>query len=145
MFVWVLDGGGMVDIDFSVDFTQLSALRGTVRIDAGEIVLGTKNGDFGEVTEFSRAPLPTAFAERYHVIYIERQKKDWYVFLEQDLVGTIPISSLPEGSAIRVVVHGFDQDVGSVSDDSVDGDPRVFFSDLQFSKLAEEMSPVQSQ
>lgn len=145
MFVWVLDGGGMVDVDFSVDFTQLSALRGTVRIDAGEIVLGMKNGDFGEVTELNRAPLPTAFAERYHVIYIERQKKDWYVFLEQDLVGTIPISSLPEGSAIRVVVHGFDQDVGSVSGESVDGDPRVFFSDLQFSKLAEEMSPVQSQ
>ena len=137
MFVWVLEGGGVVDVDFAVDFTQPSAIRGSLRIHDRDIVLGTKTGDFGDVREFSRAALPAAFSERYHVIYIERQKKDWYVFLEQDLVGTIPISVLPEGSAIRVVVHGFDQDENSGSSVGGTDGPRVFFSDLQFSKLAE--------
>ena len=85
-------------------------------------------------------PLPSRFSERYHVVYIERQKTDWYVFLEQDLIGTIPISQLPESSAIRVVVHGSDLEAGSESAGGSDVVPRVFFSDFQLSKLAEEVS-----
>jgi serine/threonine-protein kinase len=141
LFVWVLDGGGVVDIDFADDFSQPSSLRATLRIDGGEIILGTKIGDFEEISAFSRSPLSQEFSSRYHVVYIERQKKDWYVFFEQNLVGTIPISMLPEGSAIRMVVHGSGSN--EESEASVGGDevPRVFFSDFQLSKLAEEMSP----
>ena len=140
LFVWVQDGGGVVDIDFANDFALQADVRGTLRIDAGEAILGTKNGDYDEVSVYNRVPLPPRFSERYHVVYIERQKTDWYVFLEQDLIGTIPISQLPESSAIRVVVHGSDLEAGSESAGGSDVVPRVFFSDFQLSKLAEEVS-----
>ena len=132
------DGGGVVDIDFANDFTQAAATRGTLRIDDGEMILGTKFSDFDDVSEFSRVMLPANFSQRYHVVYLERQKEDWFVFLEQELVGTIPISKLPGGDAIRVVVHGsrgLDDLAGNAEQD--DNAPRVFFSDFQLSELAE--------
>jgi serine/threonine protein kinase len=141
LFVWVQDGGGVVDIDFADDFSQPTSLRGTLRIDGDEIILGTKNSDFEEVSVFSRSQVSQGFSDRYHVVYIERQKEDWYVFLEQDLVGTIPISLLPQGSAIRVVVHGNGSNEESEARVGGDEVSRVFFSDFQLSKLAEEMSP----
>lgn len=137
LFVWVQDGGGVVDIDFANDFTQAAATRGTLRIDDGEMILGTKFSDFDDVSEFSRVMLPANFSQRYHVVYLERQKEDWFVFLEQELVGTIPISKLPGGDAIRVVVHGsrgLDDLAGNAEQDNA---PRVFFSDFQLSELAE--------
>ncbi|MAI35389.1 MAG: hypothetical protein CMM07_27440 [Rhodopirellula sp.] len=140
LFVWVEDGGGVVDIDFASDFVQPGEIRGTLRIDSSEAILGTKNGDFDKVSVFNREPLPPGFSQRYHVMYIERQKTDWYVFLEQDLIGTIPISQLPKGGAIRVVVHGSEPDDESGAARGSDTVPRVFFSDFQLSKLAEEIS-----
>jgi serine/threonine-protein kinase len=140
LFVWVQDGGGVVDIDFANDFVQPADVRGTLRFDSGEAILGTKTGDYDEVSVYNRVSLPSGFSERYHVVYIERQKTDWYIFLEQDLIGTIPISQLPESSAIRVVVHGSDLDDGSETARGWDTVPRVFFSDFQLSKLAEKMS-----
>lgn len=137
LFVWVQDDGGVVDVDFANSFSQPDKIRGTVRIDSGEAVLGTKYGDFGDVSVYSRLSLPAGFSERYHVVYIERQKTDWYVFLEQDLIGTIPITQLPESSAIRVVVHGDYVDSNPEAARGGDAIPRVFFSDFQWSKLAE--------
>jgi serine/threonine protein kinase len=145
LFVWVQDDGGVVDIDFGNDFAQPTDVRGSLRFDSGEAILGTKNGDFDEISAYSRSPLPQGFSERYHVVYIERQKTDWYVFLEQDLIGTIPISLLPESSAIRVVVHGNDPDDSAEGARGGDTVPRVFFSDFQLSKLAGEMSPGESE
>ena len=140
LFVWVQDGGGVVDIDFANDFALPADVRGTLRLDAGQAILGTKNGDFDDVSVYNRVPLPARFSERYHVVYIERQKADWYVFLEQDLIGTIPISDLPESSAIRVVVHGSDLENGPESALGSYVVPRVFFSDFQLSKLAEDVA-----
>ncbi len=145
LFVWVQDGGGVVDVDFANDFVLPADVRGTLRFDSGEAILGTKNGDYGEVSVYNRVPLPPRFFERYHVVYIERQKTDWYVFLEQDLIGTIPISQLPESSAIRVVVHGSDLVEDPETARGGDVVPRVFFSDFQLSKLAEEMSSDKSE
>ena len=143
LFVWVQEAGGVVDIDFASDFTQPDGVRGTLRMDGSEILLGTKSGDFAQVSAVRRSALPAGFSERYHVLYIERQKEDWYVFLEQDLVGTIPIATLPGGSALRVVVHGNLE--GEVSGGGREDAPRVFFSDFQLSKLAEELSPAQAE
>ena len=145
LFVWVEDGGGVVDIDFASDFSQPGEARGTLRIDSGEAILGTKNGDFEEVSIFNREPLPSGFSKRYHVIYIERQKTDWYVFLEQELIGTLPLSQLPKSGAIRVVVHGSERDDEADADRGEDAVTRVFFSDFQLSKLAEEMSLDESE
>ncbi len=50
LFVWVQEAGGVVDIDFASDFTQAAGLRGTLRFDGSEILLGTKSGDFEEVS-----------------------------------------------------------------------------------------------
>jgi hypothetical protein len=141
LFVWVQDDGGAVDIDFANDFVLPADLRGTLRLESDEAILGTKNGDYDELSVYNRAPLPERFSERYHVVYIERQKADWYVFLEQGLIGTIPISHLPESGAIRVVVHGNDLEDASESARGQDVVPRVFFSDFQLSKLAEETIP----
>lgn len=145
LFVWVQEDGGVVDIDFANDFAQPMDVRGSLRFESGEAILGTKNGDFDEISVYDRSPLPQGFSERYHVVYIERQKTDWYVFLEQDLIGTIPISLLPKSSAIRVVVHG--NDPNDSSEDTRGGDtvPRVFFSDFQLSKLAGEISSGESE
>ncbi len=141
LFVWVQDDGGAVDIDFANDFVLPADLRGTLRLESDEAILGTKNGDYDELSVYNRAPLPERFSERNHVVYIERQKADWYVFLEQGLIGTIPISHLPESGAIRVVVHGNDLEDASESARGQDVVPRVFFSDFQLSKLAEETIP----
>jgi hypothetical protein len=143
LFVWVQEAGGVVDIDFASDFTQAAGLRGTLRFDGSEILLGTKSGDFEEVSVVGSLALPAGFSERYHVVYIERQTKDWYVFLERELVGTIPIATLPGGSALRVVVHGNAEGGDSGTGRGGNDAPRVFFSDFQLSKLAEELSPAQ--
>ena len=118
-------------------------MRGTLRFDGSEILLGTKSGDFEEVSVVGSLALPAGFSERYHVVYIERQTKDWYVFLERELVGTIPIATLPGGSALRVVVHGNAEGGDSGTGRGGNDAPRVFFSDFQLSKLAEELSPAQ--
>ncbi|MDE0866477.1 MAG: serine/threonine-protein kinase [Rubripirellula sp.] len=130
LFVWVQDGAGVVDIDFAIDVENLRQERGTLRFDGTSVQLGTKRDDFGSVSVINESPLPDGFAERFHVVHIERQKEDWYVFLEQQLVGTVPLGKLTGDNAFRVVVHG--NGLGGETG------PHVFFSDVQLSRLAEE-------
>ena len=127
LFVWLQPGGGPVDIDFAFDPAEPSDVRGTLRMTGSSNQLGEKASDFGklEVTTESDA-LPTVY-ERYHVIHIERQPTDWYVFLEDQLIGTLPIERVGSGNAIRLVVHGREQGDGEESD--------AFFADVQLYDL----------
>jgi hypothetical protein len=127
LFVWLQIDSGPVDVDFALDGSDPSDVRGCLRMSGETNQLGEKVSDFGEldVTVQSSA-LPTVH-ERYHVIHIERQPTDWYVFLEEKLLGTLPVDQVGDGNAIRLVVHG--------SDSRQADESQVFFADVQLYDL----------
>lgn len=128
LFVWLQPDSGFVDIDFGFAADQMLSPRGCLRLDATQIELGIKYEDFAPMEQIEQKPSPLSMLDRYHVIYLEKQGSDWYVFLEEMLIGTIPIASIAEGDAIRFVVHG--------SRETPLGEPGVYFSDVQLSELA---------
>lgn len=127
LFVWLQRNTGTVDIDFSFDPTSPSTLRGCLRLTGESIELGTKVTDFGEIDGVVSTPaLPSTF-DRFHVIDIERQPADWFVFLEERFLGSMPIDQLGDGNAIRLVVHD-DRSSATTT-------PQVFFADVQLDEL----------
>jgi hypothetical protein len=127
LFVWLQADSGPVDVDFALNGSDPLDVRGCLRMSAATNQLGEKISDFGEldVTVQSNA-LPTVH-DRYHVIHIERQPTDWYVFFEEKLLGTLPIDRVGDGNAIRLVIHGSE----SVQDD----ESHAFFADVQLDEL----------
>ena len=127
LFVWLQSGCGAVDIDFAFDSIDETDVRGSLRLTEQKSELGRKTADFGELeVAVSSIALPTIH-ERFHVIHIERQPNDWYVFLEEKFLGSIPIDQIGQGNAIRLVVHGNQPETGEES--------RAFFSDVQLYQL----------
>ncbi len=98
--------GGPVDIDFAFDPTDPSDVRGCLRLSGSMTQLGEKIADFGELDVVSQANALPSVYERYQVVRLERQPLDWFVFLEERLIGTLPIERIGDGQAIRLVVHG---------------------------------------
>jgi hypothetical protein len=129
LFVWLQKDGGPVDIDFAIDPTDPSDIRGCLRLSEDEIQLGEKKTDFDEIDITAASVASPTISERYHVVYIERQPTDWFVFLEEKLVGTLPIDRVGDGKAIRLVVHG-----GKVGAES----SQAFFADVQLYELSDE-------
>ncbi|MGI9473241.1 MAG: protein kinase domain-containing protein, partial [Rubripirellula sp.] len=132
LFVWLQPDSGPVDIDFGFEAGRLPGRRGCLRLNADSVELGIKSKDFGDVSQAQRIETPVSMLDRYHVVYIEKQNADWYVFLEEELIGTIPIEEVFDRNAIRLVVHG--------SRTSQLGDPVVYFSDFQLGELGLEAS-----
>ena len=128
LFVWLVAGGGSVDIDFAVDPADNADARGTLRISNDGNRLGVKTSDFGKLNVVAQAAPPASLHQRYHVVDLERQPEDWFVFVEQRLVGTLPIERIGEGDAIRIVVHGSDSDGITASN--------AFFADVRVDDLA---------
>ncbi|MCP4891745.1 MAG: serine/threonine protein kinase [Planctomycetaceae bacterium] len=131
IFVWAQPGFEKVDIDFSFDPSVRDDLRGSLRFTPSEIILGEKQGDFEELSNQVSSASPPDLFERYHVVHFERQPTDWYVFFEQRLVGTIPISRVGSGAAIRLVVHP------SPGTGSETPSPNAYFSEVRLDNLAE--------
>ncbi len=127
LFVWIARGGGPVDIDFALESSVPSDVRGCLRISATKNELGEKDSDFGELSVATESPAFPTVHDRYHVVHIERQPSDWYVFLEERLIGTLPISTVGEGNAIRLVVHG--------QDSRENAESKAFFADAQLYDL----------
>ncbi len=127
LFVWLQPGSGPVDVDFAFDPVESADNRGCLRLSGTSNQLGEKTSDFGEFDViFKTDSLPTVY-DRYHVVHIERQPDDWYVFLEEKLVGTLPISEVGVGNAVRLVIHG--------SEALQETESQVFFADMQLSAL----------
>lgn len=127
LFVWLRQDSGPVDIDFALDIASRSDVRGCLRLTGALSQLGEKDSDFGELDVAVQTDALSTIHDRYHVVDIERQETDWYVFLEQRLVGTLPIGQVGKGDAIRLVVHG---------DKSVQQDQsQSFFADVQLNEL----------
>ncbi|QDV86271.1 serine/threonine-protein kinase [Planctomycetes bacterium TBK1r] len=127
LFVWLQKDSGAVDIDFAFDPADPSAKRGCVRLQGDQTQLGSKTSDFGDVdVSFRSDALPSVF-DRFHVIDIERQSTDWFVFLEEKFLGSLPIKDIGDGDAIRLVVH--DNQAGD------NAAPQVFFADVQLDEL----------
>ncbi len=129
LFVWLQIEGGPVDIDFAIDPTDPSDIRGCLRLSGVANQLGEKKTDFDEIEVTSESDaLPTIY-QRYNAVHIERQPTDWYVFLEEKLIGTLPIDRVGDGNAIRLVVHkgkeGAEQS-------------QAFFADVQLNDLGEK-------
>lgn len=127
LFVWLQRDGGPVDIDFALDSSKPADVRGCLRLSGEDNQLGKKTSDFGtlDIVATTEA-LPTVF-DRYHVVHIERQPTDWYVFLEERLVGTLPIKRVGDSPSIRLVVHGNDSGQSNAS--------KAFFADVQLCDL----------
>jgi serine/threonine protein kinase len=127
LFVWLQRDGGPVDIDFALDSAKLSERRGCLRLSQSTIQLGFKTGDFGDLDAVAKVSAPVTILDRYHVVYLERQLDDWYVFVEEQLIGTLPIERSGDGNAVRVVVHGSERrDVAP---------PHAYIADVQIDDL----------
>ncbi|MCS7465229.1 serine/threonine protein kinase [Stieleria sp. ICT_E10.1] len=127
LFVWLQKDSGAVDIDFAFDPANPSGKRGCVRLQGDQNQLGSKTSDFGDLdVSFRSDALPSVF-DRFHVIDIERQSTDWFVFLEEKFLGSLPIKDIGDGDAIRLVVH--DNQAGD------NAAPQVFFADVQLDEL----------
>ncbi|MDG2224622.1 MAG: serine/threonine-protein kinase [Rubripirellula sp.] len=131
LFVWAQPGFEKVDIDFAFDPSVSDDPRGSIRFTPREIILGEKRGDFEELSSQVASASPPGLYERYHVVHLERQPTDWYVFFEQRLVGTIPVSHIGSGKAIRLVVHP------SPGSGSETPSPIAYFSEVRLDNLAE--------
>jgi hypothetical protein len=127
LFVWLLPDAGPVDIDFAYDPADPSDVRGCLRITGSTCRLGEKATDFGDLDITAQADTPASIHDRYHVVHIERQPTDWFVFLEEQLIGTLPIERIGRGTAFRLVVHASDR----VTIDN----PQAFFADVQLDQL----------
>jgi serine/threonine protein kinase len=132
LFVWLLAGGGSVDIDFGFDSTDSTDVRGCLRISGGGNAVGIKTSDFSELDIVADSPVLPSLHNRYHVVRLERQPQDWFVYLEEQLVGTLPIERIGDGDAIRIVVHR--------SESEANADPCAFFADVRVDALARSNS-----
>ncbi|MGB7346817.1 MAG: protein kinase [Pirellulaceae bacterium] len=127
IFVWLQPDSGPVDIDFAFDPTVPSDVRASLRMSGDSNQLGEKLADFDDVQIAAESDaLPTVY-DRYHVVHIERQPTDWYVFLEDKLIGTLPVQQVGDGSAIRLVVHGGENPNPKKSN--------AFFADVQLYEM----------
>ncbi len=124
LFVYLTSDDVVVDIDFGFTAGQPTSPRGTVRLTTQSITLGTKQADAGDMRERQVVAAPPSIRDRYHVVDIERQETDWYIFFEQKFVGSIPIDALPSGNAIRIVMDGNNA-----------SDPTAYIADVQASEL----------
>ncbi|MGB7327411.1 MAG: serine/threonine-protein kinase [Rubripirellula sp.] len=136
------DSPTATDIDFGFQTARDAVPHPTFRVTDKTIELGFKQGDFGDFEAWHQHPAPDTINDRYHVIDIERQDTDWYVFFEQQFIGTLPIddSEIDDSentrkqtgaNMLRLVVAGNDPD-----------HPKVHFADLQSSQLANVSNPV---
>ena len=128
LFVWLQKESGPVDIDFAIDPTDPSDIRGCLRLSGKTNQLGEKTTDFDEIEIASISVASPTIYERYNVVHIEQQPTDWFVFLEEKLVGTLPINRVGDGNAIRLVVHGGKGDAEQ---------SQAFFADVQLYELSE--------
>ncbi|WP_182867679.1 serine/threonine-protein kinase [Rhodopirellula sp. JC639] len=127
LFVWPQTESSVVDIDFAFDPAEPFSRRGCVRLQGDRYQVGTKTSDFGDVdVVFQSEALPTML-DRFHVIDIERQRDDWFVFLEEKFIGSLPVEDVANGSAIRLVVH---ENRPQTADR-----PQAFFADVQLDEL----------
>jgi serine/threonine protein kinase len=126
LFVWLQKGGGPVDVDFAFDMSSVDDTRGCLRLSGESTQLGTKTSDFGELdVAVETKSLPTVY-DRFQVIHFERQPRDWYVFLEEQFIGSLPIEQIGDGDSLRLVVHSGD----------LDGEgPSAYFADVQLYEL----------
>lgn len=127
LFVWIQPENDWVDIDFAFDTLNQQDVRGCLRLTAEFSQLGFKFDDFSELDPIAQIASPPSVHQRYHVIDIERQPEDWYVFVEEKFVGSLPIEKVGVGQQIRLVVQG------SQATDT--GAATAFFSDIQLHRL----------
>ena len=127
LFVWLQPNGGTVSIDFALDPSELSDVRASLQISDSVTTLGQKESDFGDLDVAIQVDALPTIHDRYHVVHIERQPTDWFVFLEQKLIGSLPIDQVGDGNAIRLVVDGGETDASAKSN--------AFFADVQLYDL----------
>lgn len=76
--------------------------RIVVRLLTDRAILGTRRSDHGEVTRPIAERTLSGGPSAFHEIRIERQPRDWYAFLDGELLGTVPASSLPDIPPARI-------------------------------------------
>jgi len=128
LFVWPDVHAGIVDIDFAVDASDRTDVRGCLRFSESGVTLGSKTSDFGELKSVSLLSEPLYQNDRYMVVDIERQVDDWYVFLEEKPVGTISFQRIGNSGSLRLVIDGTN---------AKDYEPPLaYFSDVRIETLA---------
>ncbi|TWU60264.1 Serine/threonine-protein kinase PrkC [Rubripirellula tenax] len=125
LLVYLSDEAAVAEVDFGFDAGDNDAVRSTLRVQSDLIQLGTKQGDFGDLNVQHQEPAPLSILDRFHVVHIERQGAEWYVFFEQVFVGWLPIDgNETDAGDLRLVVRGNSPD-----------EPTIHFADVQANRL----------
>ena len=127
VFVRLSDPGAQIDLDFGLATDDPVSPLHTIRISDKALLVGTKPNDFGTLTVENTVPLSVDLSQRYHVIHLERQRDDWYVFFEQQPMATIAIlteTKPDQEQLIRFVIQN-----------QAAGKPSVYLADLHCSQL----------
>jgi hypothetical protein len=129
------EDSGPIDVDFAFDPGDPADVRGCLRMSGSATQLGVKATDFDDLDVTAETDALATVYDRYHVVHIERQPDDWYVFLEEKLIGSLPSDEIGDGQAIRLVVHG--------GKSSAEEPPQAYFADVELSELLDATSAEQ--
>ncbi len=103
--------------------------RSVLRVMPEKVVLARRPDDRGPLLELSVPVVVKNMIDQYHVVVLEHQHGHWWIFFDEQLIGTVmpqSASTLPE---IRLVVEG----------------GPAWFSDLQVEELVAGGNPTESQ
>jgi serine/threonine-protein kinase len=76
-------------VDIAFDQAE-NARQTVVRLQGDQVLVGSKQEDFGNLQSTLLPPLSSDLKKRFHVVHIERQSDQWYIFFEETFVGTVP-------------------------------------------------------
>jgi eukaryotic-like serine/threonine-protein kinase len=96
------------ELQFGIDASETpeTAERNVVVLSPGRVVLGTRRGGRGEPERIvAERALPTD-GDQFHEVRIERQPTDWYVLIDDTLLGTVPVRSERERPEFRLAATG---------------------------------------
>jgi serine/threonine protein kinase len=83
-----------------------TAERGVVSLSAGRVVLGTRQGGRGEMERVIAERALPGDSDQFHEVRVERQPTDWYVLIDDTLLGTIPVGTERERPEFRLAATG---------------------------------------
>lgn len=83
-----------------------TAERNVVILSAGRVVLGTRRSGRGEPERIVAERALPDDSDQFHEVRIERQPTDWYVLIDDTLLGTIPVRGERERPEFRLAATG---------------------------------------
>jgi len=80
--------------------------RSVLRMTPEQIVLGRRSSDRGELNSVTQTLSLAKGSDQYRVFMVERQRGHWWVFFDEELVGTVNRQAEPQLPEFRLTVEG---------------------------------------